>query len=103
MPIEMQGLIDLNFDIELLGFSTTEIDFIIDGEQRSSIDDKTDAIEPVVSGPAVSRAGDLGNLVRIDCCAVMPAPGTMLAVCVPVGLRICSSPIRPIMSRFQAM
>lgn len=62
LAIEMQGLIDLNFDIELLGFSTTEIDFIIDGEQRSSVDDKSDAIEPVVSGPAVSRGGDLWEL-----------------------------------------
>ncbi|MDH4414776.1 MAG: site-specific DNA-methyltransferase [Rhizobium sp.] len=62
LAIEMQGLIDLNFDIELLGFSTTEIDFIIDGEQRSSVDDRADAIEPVASGPAVSRAGDLWEL-----------------------------------------
>ncbi|MDO9415539.1 site-specific DNA-methyltransferase [Pararhizobium sp.] len=62
LAIEMQGLIDLNFDIELLGFSTTEIDFTIDGEQRSSVDAVADAIEPVESGAAVTQLGDLWQL-----------------------------------------
>ncbi|MBA3041281.1 MAG: ParB N-terminal domain-containing protein [Alphaproteobacteria bacterium] len=64
LAIEMQGLIDLDFDIELLGFSTTEIDFTIDGEQRSSsaADEALDAVEPISLGPAVSRLGDLWQL-----------------------------------------
>lgn len=63
LAIEMQGLIDLDFDIELLGFSTTEIDFTIDGEQRSTpaAEDPLDAVEPVI-GPAVTRPGDLWQL-----------------------------------------
>ena len=61
LAIEMQGLIDLDFDIELLGFTTTEIDFTIMGEktQAAGSDEGLDAIEPVVDGPAVTRAGDL--------------------------------------------
>ncbi len=64
LAIEMQGLIDLDFDIELLGFSTTEIDFTIDGEQRSSsaVDEALDAVEPIPLGPAVTRLGDLWQL-----------------------------------------
>ncbi|TDK29347.1 DNA methylase N-4, partial [Rhizobium deserti] len=64
LAIEMQGLIELNFDIELLGFSTTEIDFTIEGEQRptSAKADPLDAVEPLAPGPAVNRAGDLWQL-----------------------------------------
>jgi DNA modification methylase len=62
LAIEMQGLID--FDIELLGFSTTEIDFTIEGEQKptSAKDDPLDAVEPLATGPVVNRAGDLWQL-----------------------------------------
>ena len=64
LAIEMQGLIDLDFDIELLGFTTTEIDFTIMGEKTPVLgpDEGLDAIEPVADGPAVTRAGDLWHL-----------------------------------------
>ncbi|WP_420410077.1 site-specific DNA-methyltransferase [Hoeflea sp.] len=61
LAIEMQGLIDLDFDIEGLGFSTVEIDLTIGDEQPSApeADDALDRVEPVGQGPAVTRAGDL--------------------------------------------
>lgn len=64
LAIEMQGLMDLDFDIEDLGFSTTEIDLTIGGEisGASEPDRLLDAIEPVGPGPAVTRAGDLWQL-----------------------------------------
>ena len=64
LAIEMQGLIDLDFDIELLGFSTTEIDLTIAGEvkNRDQVDPVLDAVELVKKGPAVTRAGDLWEL-----------------------------------------
>jgi DNA modification methylase len=63
LAIEMQGLIDLDFDIELLGFSTTEIDFTIDGEKKPApADDALDTIEPLQPGPATTRSGDLWQL-----------------------------------------
>lgn len=64
LAIEMQGLMDLDFDIEDLGFSTTEIDLTIGGEisGTNEPDRLLDAIEPVGSGPAVTRAGDLWHL-----------------------------------------
>ena len=64
LAIEMQGLIDLDFDIELLGFSTTEIDLTIAGEVKSpdQADPVLDAVEQKKEGPAVARAGDLWQL-----------------------------------------
>jgi DNA modification methylase len=61
LAIEMQGLIDLDFDIEGLGFSTTEIDLTIGDKQPGSrkADDALDRVEPVGQGPAITRAGDL--------------------------------------------
>jgi len=62
LRIELQGLIDLEFDVELLGFTTTEIDLIIDGPADDNIDPQLDAQEPVADGPAVCRPGDLWHL-----------------------------------------
>ncbi|MDZ5699848.1 DNA methyltransferase [Chelativorans sp. M5D2P16] len=64
LAVEMQGLIDLDFDIEVLGFSTTEIDLIIDGEaaEKRGPDPRLDAPEPVAEGPAVTRKGDIWQL-----------------------------------------
>lgn len=63
LAIEMQGLIDLDFDIELLGFSTTEIDFTIDGEKRDALEsDALDAIDPPPAGPPITQRGDLWHL-----------------------------------------
>ncbi|MEM5474279.1 DNA methyltransferase [Hoeflea sp. AS60] len=64
LAIEMQGLMELEFDIEGLGFSTIEIDLTIGGEQTASSkpDNVLDQIEPGGSGPGVTRAGDLWHL-----------------------------------------
>ncbi|QDG78506.1 DNA methyltransferase [Labrenzia sp. PHM005] len=61
LAIEMQGLMDLDFDIEDLGFSTAEIDLTIASNQSSSsvTNDHLDMVEPVASGPAVTQSGDL--------------------------------------------
>ena len=61
LAIEMQGLIDLDFDIEGLGFSTVEIDLTIGDKQpvASEADSILDRVEPVSQGPAVTRAGEL--------------------------------------------
>jgi len=61
LAIEMQGLIDLDFDIEGLGFSMVEIDLTIGDKQpaASEPDNALDRVEPVGQEPAVTRAGDL--------------------------------------------
>ena len=61
LAIEVQGLIDLDFDVEGLGFSTVEIDLTIGDKQSagSVADSILDRVEPVAQGPAVTRAGEL--------------------------------------------
>ncbi|GAA0788165.1 DNA methylase N-4 [Roseibium denhamense] len=64
LAIEMQGLLDLDFDIEDLGFSTAEIDLTIgDAQTASSTAERSlDDVEPVVAGPVVTQSGDLWHL-----------------------------------------
>jgi DNA modification methylase len=66
LAIELQGLIDLDFDVELTGFSLAEIDLVIDGagEADPTRADATDDVVPVVDGVAVTQPGDIWLLGR---------------------------------------
>ncbi len=67
LAIELQGLIDLDFDVTLTGFSLAEVDFALDHAREASpatVDDDADRIVAPSSGPAVSRTGDLWRLGR---------------------------------------
>lgn len=66
LAIELQGLVDLEFDVELTGFSLAEIDLVLDGAGEGDPDgnDAPDNLVPIVSGPAVTRMGDLWALGR---------------------------------------
>jgi DNA modification methylase len=66
LAIELQGLVDLEFDVELTGFSLAEIDLLLD-EASDADPDSPDASEdhvPAAAGPPVSRQGDLWSLGR---------------------------------------
>jgi DNA modification methylase len=66
LAIELQGLIDLEFDIELTGFSLAEVDLVLDSASErnaSGPDGPADAIPPYPT-VAVSRRGDLWQLGR---------------------------------------
>jgi len=66
LAIEPQALVDLDFDIELTGFSLAEVDFVLD-EAADADPDHPDAPEdvvPVVPGPAVTRSGEIWQLGR---------------------------------------
>src|SRR6267378_1987267 len=43
LAIELQGLIDLDFEVELTGFSPTEIDLVLDEARESATDGSTEA------------------------------------------------------------
>jgi DNA modification methylase len=66
LAIELQALVDLNFDVEVTGFSLAEVDFAIDELGASDPDgcDAPDDFVPQVGGPAVSRRGDLWLMGR---------------------------------------
>ncbi len=61
LAIELQALVDLEFDTELTGFSLSEIDLVLDeaGEADPEGSDTPEDAVPIVSGDSVSRRGDL--------------------------------------------
>ncbi|MFC4293543.1 site-specific DNA-methyltransferase [Novosphingobium tardum] len=66
LAIELQALVDLEFDVELTGFSLAEIDLVLD-EASEADPDKIEAPEDEVelaTGLPVSRQGDLWLLGR---------------------------------------
>jgi 16S rRNA G966 N2-methylase RsmD len=64
LAIELQALVALNFEVELTGFETAEIDLIIDeGSNASGESGEGEDDMPVyAAGPAVTQLGDLWEL-----------------------------------------
>lgn len=66
LAIELQGLIDLNFDVEVVGFETAQIDLIVDevrDANPNSREDPDDAAPPPPTTPA-TQLGDVYALGR---------------------------------------
>jgi DNA modification methylase len=58
-------LIDLDFDVERTGFSTGEIDLLLDGKPAPAATDPADDLTGLrLDGPAVSQPGDVWELDR---------------------------------------
>lgn len=66
LAIELQALVDLEFDVELTGFSLAEIDLVLDeaGDADPDAPDAPEDAVPAVGGPAVTRMGDVWELGR---------------------------------------
>jgi DNA modification methylase len=67
LAIELQGLIDLDFDVELTGFELAEVEVILDDARESSPQGAgapEDEIAEPASGTAVTRSGDVWLLDR---------------------------------------
>ena len=66
LAIELQGLVDLEFDVELTGFSLAEIDLLIDEAAEADPDggDTAEDACPELGTIAVTRLGDLWLLGR---------------------------------------
>lgn len=66
LAIELQGLIDLEFDVSLTGFSLAEIDFVLDDAREASAETPSGPDDEVPTLPAqpVTRRGDLWLLGR---------------------------------------
>lgn len=65
LAIELQALIEFDFDVELTGFSLAEIDLVLDEDLgRKTEDNRPDAADQIPSllGPAVTIPGDLWQL-----------------------------------------
>lgn len=60
LAVELQGLGDLGFDLELTGFDIPEIDFILDeAHEAAGATSPEDAAPPYPAGDAITRLGDL--------------------------------------------
>jgi DNA modification methylase len=68
LAIELQALVEIDFDVELTGFSLAEVDILIDDASQSSTGssrDKDDKVPTLCSAPeAVTRPGDIWCLGR---------------------------------------
>jgi DNA modification methylase len=66
LAIELQGLIDLEFDVELTGFTLAEVDFTLDaardGDPKGAAGPEDDV--PEMAAKAVTTMGDLWTLGR---------------------------------------
>jgi len=65
LAIELQGLIDIDFTVELAGFDTAEIDRVLDDRAEADSPERNieDEVPPLpASGSAVTRPGDLWEL-----------------------------------------
>ena len=65
LAVELQYLVEVEFEVELTGFESAEIDFVIEAHSPESAEDKEEAVPlPDPSAPIVSRTGDLWELGR---------------------------------------
>jgi len=61
LAIELQGLVDLGFDVLLTGFEPAEVDIVIEGIGAES-EQPENQVPEEKSGPPVSRLGDVWTL-----------------------------------------
>jgi DNA modification methylase len=59
LAIEFQGLLDLDFDVELTGFEFTEIDIILDSADPSATNSDDDKVPDLASSHVVTKPHDL--------------------------------------------
>ncbi|KQO86627.1 DNA methylase N-4 [Methylobacterium sp. Leaf92] len=71
---ELTGL-ELEFELELTGFETAEIDLILDPPNDKAAADPADVCPPLAAGSAVTQAGDLWQLGphRLLCASALEA------------------------------
>jgi DNA modification methylase len=64
LAIELQGLLDLDLDLDvtLTGFETAEIDVLIGELESEDEEDPDDEIPPLDEGPPVTRPGDIWSI-----------------------------------------
>jgi len=64
LAIELQGLIDLDVDLELTGFDMGEIDFLLEEvkEAKGPSSGPEDVVPQISSGPSVTQHGDMWSL-----------------------------------------
>jgi ParB-like nuclease domain len=65
LAIELQALVELDFEVELVGFELAEIDLILDEDRlrkSKTTPDEADEVPPVTPGPTITQPGDIWRL-----------------------------------------
>ena len=65
LAIELQALIDFDFEVDLTGFELAEIDLILDEDRARRLQtepEAADLVPPVPPGPPITQSGDLWQL-----------------------------------------
>ncbi|MBO6792251.1 MAG: site-specific DNA-methyltransferase [Dinoroseobacter sp.] len=62
LALEFEGLIELDFDLELTGFAIAEIDDLFEAQTQSTQDDSPDEYLGATHGPVVTKRGDIWAL-----------------------------------------
>jgi len=104
LAIELQALVDLDFEVELTGFETAEVDLILEeANEAVGTGGCEDEIPTYGAGPAVTRPGDLWNLGphRLLCARMPETPLRMAGFWMASRPSSCS-PTRPTTSRSTA-
>jgi hypothetical protein len=95
LAIELQGLIDLNFEVELTGFDIGTIDIILDDADsaRGECIGPEDETPDTGSTPAVTQTGDIWELGqhRVRLCRTARHLMSRLRICVISTLRGCAA------------
>ena len=101
LAIELQGLIDLDFEVELTGFEMPEIDTILEAasEATEEAPRPEDEVPPRLPKNVVTRVGDLWCSASIVSTAVMPVTAPPMKYSSKAPRPNSCSPIRRIMSR----
>lgn len=66
LALELQGLIELDFTIDIIGFDTAQVDLLLDdaGDADPGARDEPEDEVPILTSDPVSRRGDLWNVGR---------------------------------------
>jgi DNA modification methylase len=62
LALQLAELCAVDFEIELTGFTTAEVDILLDAPVVSASDPADELVEPCFDAPAVSKPGDLWQL-----------------------------------------
>ena len=85
LAIELQGLMDVEFDVGLTGFDTAEIDIALEAfkvDCTDECDEHLDAVPKVGDGPALTRPGDIWSLGKHRLiCGDAGSPETVRSLC----------------------
>ena len=85
LALELQGQLDMEFELEVMGFSIAEIDLVLDQARESDVDgdDAADDEVPEPVKAVVSHRGDLWSWAGTACSAAMPVMAATTRRCSP--------------------